>query len=129
MGSHGLAIWHIDDTVLTRNYWLPNEAQNWKEFRSEGGKKAGTGETHYGISLMQADGQWHLERIAYWGGDAADLYPGALGVTRFGNQTHPNSSSYYFWGGSAPKFGYSGITVDNITESKGVISANLFFAR
>ena len=58
--GHGLAIWHIDDTVLTRNYWRPNEAQNWKKFRSEGNQKAWTGETHYGISVIQADdnGTW-----------------------------------------------------------------------
>ncbi len=127
-GGHGLAIWHIDDTILTRNYWRPNEAQNWKEFRSEGNKRADNGETHYGISIIQADDQWHLERACWWGGDPADLYPGVLGVTRFGNDTHPNSSSYYFWPGSAPRFGYSGITVDNIVEVNGVITANLSFA-
>ena len=36
---HGLAIYHIDDVVLTRNYWRPNEAENWKEFRSEGWRR------------------------------------------------------------------------------------------
>jgi len=128
-GGHGLAIWHIDDTVLTRNYWRPNEAENWKKFRSEGWRKAWTGETHYGISVIQADDQWHLERAAWWGGDPADIYPGTLGVTRFGNDTHPNSSSYYFWRGSEPKYGLSGVTVDNIAERNGVITANLFFVR
>ena len=78
---------------------------------------------------MQADGQWHLERIAFWGGDPFDFYPGALGVTRFGNNTHPNSSSYYFWAGSTPKFGYSGVNVENSAETGGVITADLFFAR
>ena len=128
-GGHGLAIWHIDDTVLTRNYWRVNEAQNWKEFRSEGWKKAWTGETHYGISIIQADDQWHLERAVWSGGDAADLYPGALGVTRFGTDTRPNSSSYYFWPGSGPKYGLSGVTVNNITEVDGVITAELSYTR
>ena len=127
--GRGLAIWHIDDTVLTRNYWLPNEAENWKEFRSEGWRKADTGETHYGISVIQADDRWDLERIPFWSGDTGDLYPGALGVTRFGNDTHPNSSSYYFWPGSEPKYGLSGVTVDNIAEVNGVITAYLSFAR
>ena len=65
-----------------RNYWRPNEAQNWKEFRSEGWRKAWTGETHYGISIIQADDQWDLEHASYWihpGVDSSlsgDLYPG-----------------------------------------------------
>jgi M6 family metalloprotease-like protein len=127
-GGRGLAIWHIDDTVLTRNYWRPNEAENWKKFRSEGNRKAWTGETHYGISVIQADDQWHLEQMVNWGGDLADFFPGALGVTRFGDDTYPNSSSYYFWPGSEPRFGYSGVTVDNIEETDGgVIMADLFF--
>lgn len=123
---HGLAIWHIDDTVLNRNYWRCNEAENWKEFRSEGWRKAWTGESHYAISLMQADGLWALEH-GWSGGFAANLYPGPLGVTEFGNFTHPNSSSYYFWAGSAPRFGYSGIHVSNIEEAHSVITAQVGF--
>lgn len=122
-GPHGLAIYHVDDAVLTRNYGRPNEAENWKEFRSEGWRKAWTGETHYGIALVQADDQWHLEHY-YYGGFAADLYPGTLGVTTFGNGTRPNSSSYYFWAGSEPKFGFSGVTVRNIIETGTTINAD-----
>jgi M6 family metalloprotease-like protein len=123
---HGLAIFHIDDVVLSRNYWRPNEAENWKEFRSEGWRKAANGETHYGISIIQADDQWSLE-TGYSAGNGGDLYPGIYGVTSFGNYTFPNSSSYYFWGGSEPKFGYSGITVSNITETGTVVSADFSF--
>jgi hypothetical protein len=47
---HGLAIWHIDDVVLNRNYWRPNEAENWKEFRSEGWRKAWTPPWAYATS-------------------------------------------------------------------------------
>lgn len=126
-GVHGLAIYHVDDTVLTRNYWRPNEAENWKEFRSEGAEKAWTGETHYGISLIQADDQWHLEHGVYWTGLEGDLYPGTLGVREFSSFSKPNSSNYYFWGGSAPKFGYSGITVKNIQETPRIVSAELSF--
>jgi hypothetical protein len=54
----------------------------------------------------------------------------SFGVTTFGNDTHPNSSNYYFWAGSEPKFGYSGVTVSGITENgAGLVSANLSFAR
>jgi len=124
----GLAIYHVDDVVLSRNYWRPNEAENWKEFRSEGWKKAWTGETHYGISIIQADDRWDLERgrfTAFLG----DLYPGAGGVASFGSLTRPNSSSYYFWAGSAPKFGYSGVTAEDIAEDAGTITATLGFVR
>jgi hypothetical protein len=125
--GHGLAIWHIDDTVLSHWYVRPNEAENWKEFRSEGWRKAWNGETHYAISLIQADDRWDLERSLFAVGDPGDLYPSALGVTRFGSDTLPNSSSYYFWAGSEPKFGYSGVTVDSIAETEGIITADLSF--
>ena len=126
--THGLAIYHIDDTVLTRNYWRTDEAENWEEFRSLGWQKAWTGETHYGISLIQADDRWDLEHYIYSrAGFAGDLYPGPLSKTSFGNSTLPNSSSYYFWGGSDPKFGYSGVTVRNITETNGTITADFSF--
>jgi M6 family metalloprotease-like protein len=123
---HGLAIYHVDDGVFTRNYWFPNEAENWKEFRSEGWRKAWTGETHYGISLIQADDGWHLERFTNYG-DPGDLYPGTYGVGSFGNASAPNSSAYYFWSGNAPKFGFSGVTATNITEAAGNVSARLSF--
>ncbi len=133
-GTHGLAIYHVDDTVFTRNYWRPNEAENWKEFRSEGWRKAWTDETHYGISIVQADDQWHLEHAAfYWivpnesSSLSGDLYPGMYNITSFSSYTRPNSSNYYFWGDSEPKFGYSGVTVTNIAESSGVITAKMEF--
>lgn len=133
-GTHGLAIYHVDDTVFTRNYWRPNEAQNWKEFRSEGWRKAWTGETHYGISIIQADDQWDLEKaVFYWitpqvsSSLSGDLFPGSLGKTEFSSYTSPNSSNYYFWGGSEPKFGYSGVTVKNILENDGIITADFSF--
>jgi M6 family metalloprotease-like protein len=132
--THGLAIYHIDDTVLTRNYWRPNEAQNWKEFRSVGWQKAYTGESHYGISILQADDSWDLEHASYAmytpnvsSSLSGDLYPGSLGKTEFSSYTSPNSSNYYFWGGSDPKFGYSGVTVKNIAENNGVITADFSF--
>jgi M6 family metalloprotease-like protein len=133
-GTHGLAIYHVDDTVFTRNYWRPNEAQNWKEFRSEGARKAWTGETHYGISIIQADDRWDLERGVYIPPTnnvspslAGDLYPGLTNATEFSSYTFPNSSNYYFWGGSDPKFGYSGVTVKNIQEIDGIIWAEFSF--
>jgi immune inhibitor A len=133
--THGLAIYHIDDTVLTRNYWRPNEAENWKEFRSEGWRKADNGETHYGISIIQADDRWDLEHAFYaivtpnvYSSLSGDLYPGANNVTSFTSYTAPNSSTYYFWGGNNdPKYGYSGVTVTNIVENGGIVTAKMSF--
>ena len=121
-GTRGLAIYHVDETVFYRNFGRPNEAENWKEFRSEGWRKAWTGETHYAIALIQADDQWHLEHALYSNPTgnysptlAGDLFPGSLGKTEFSSYTYPNSSTYYFWGGNNdPKYGYSGVTVTSI---------------
>jgi M6 family metalloprotease-like protein len=133
-GTHGLAIYHVDDTVFTRNYWRPNEAENWKEFRSEGWRKAVNGESHYAISIIQADDQWDLEHaMFYWitlnesSSLSGDLYPGMYNVTSFTSYTTPNSSNYYFWGGSDSKYGYSGVTVTGIQEVGGVITATMKF--
>jgi hypothetical protein len=139
---HGMAVYHVDETVLYRSFYGCNDAENWKEFRSEGWRKAQNGETHYVISLIQADDRWDLENfdwkkfekltleemgeelIESWLGD---LYPGSLGITELSSYTKPNTSSYYFWGGSDPKFGYSGVTVTDIKETGGVVSANFSF--
>ncbi len=127
-GVHGLAVYHVDETVFVRNYWQPNEAENWKEYRSEGWRKADNGETHYAISLIQADDQWHLEHGTNVA-DSGDLYPGTFGVTSLSSYTQPNTSAYYFWKGATPKFGYSGLTITNIQETSGVITAELSIAR
>ena len=124
---HGLAIYHVDDTVFSRNFWAPNEAENWKESRSTGWRKAWTGETHYGISILQADDRWDLEH-GYNSGDTADLYPGSGNVTAVGDHTRPNTSSYYFWLGNEPRYGCSGITATNIREQGGIVSLRLSFA-
>jgi immune inhibitor A len=127
-GAHGLAVYHVDETVFARNYWYPNEAENWKEFRSEGARKAWTGETHYAISLIQADDKWDLEH-GFNVADSGDLYPTSLGISSLGSSTKPNTSTYYFWKGTAPKFGYSGATISNIQETASVITAKLSYTR
>lgn len=123
---HGMTVYHVDDCVFTLDYWLPNEAENWKEFRSEGWRKAPNGARHYAISVVQADDRWDLEHG--WNlGDPGDLYPGWYNVTRLGNTTRPNTSSYYFWLGNLPKYGYSGVTASDIKETGADISATLSF--
>jgi immune inhibitor A len=123
---HGLAVYHVDDNIFTLNYWLPNEAENWKEFRSLGWRKAPNGATHYAISVLQADDSWDLEHGRN-GGDPGDLYPGYRNVTRLGNKTLPNTSSYYFWLGNQPRYGYSGVTATNIKETGVNVTTTLSF--
>jgi immune inhibitor A len=120
---HGLAIYHIDDTVLNRNYWNANEAENWLEYRFTLGILAWNGERHYAVSIIQADDQWDLEH-GVWGDFLGDLYPGINAVTEFSSYTFPNSTSHYYWEGNEPRFGYSGVTVENILEEGWQISAN-----
>lgn len=102
-----------------------NEAENWKENRWGFFKKSPTGETHYALSIIQADDNWDLEHNGR--GDSSDLYPGTMNVTRFGGNTFPNSTTYYLYPEQKPMFGYSGVTVENISEVGGVITADLSF--
>jgi immune inhibitor A len=126
MPIHGMTVYHVDDCVFTLDYWLPNEAENWKEFRSTGWRKAPNGATHYAISVVQADDFWDLEH-GWNGGDPGDTYPGYWNATRLGNKTLPNTSSYYFWLGNQPRFGYSGVTASAIEETGQNVSATLSF--
>lgn len=124
--AHGLLVYHIDDTVLNRNYWRQSEAENWKEYRWLPWKKAWTGERHYGVSLIQADDLWTLERGLYGIDFGSQPYPGTLGVTSLTDDTFPNTTSYYFWTGSHPPFGYTHISITDISEDSGRISTTLW---
>jgi len=104
MGSnaHGLCVYHVDENVLARAFWLPNEAEC-----VSGGVYLGqtncdcasmppdsnNGEKWYGISVEQADGLYQLERNG--ANDWSDFYSSATGVTSFTPSTVPNTSSYY----------------------------------
>ena len=123
---HGMTVYHVDDNVFTLDYGRPNEAENWKEFRSQGWRKAPNGATHYAISVIQADDVWDLEHGWNYG-DPGDTYPGYWNVTRLGNKTLPNTSSYYFWLGNLPRFGYSGVTASNIEETGTNVTATFSF--
>lgn len=83
----GLAIWHIDELGNNENQGM-------------------TPNSHYECSLVQADGEFDLERAEFGGeyGDAKDLY--AAG-SRFGDATKPNSR---WWNGSS-----SGLDISKIT--------------
>ena len=104
--AHGMCIYHVDENVLARTYWLPNEA----ECVSSGVYRGQTNcncdalppnpnnnERWYGISVEQADGAYDLERG--YGSGWTDFYSSATGVTSFTPSTTPNTSSYYRYGG------------------------------
>ena len=87
----GLAIWHIDELGDNENQgMMPN--------------------SHYECSLVQADGEFDLERGEGGGhyGEAKDLYY-AGGNTHFGESTNPSSR---WWNGTS-----SGLDISNISES------------
>jgi len=89
-GIYGVAIYHIDDNVLARNFWRADEAPaiSQKTQWNMSVDKA-NGEWHYGISILQADGQWDLERgTTYYGPN--DLYKAGQSFTP---KTYPASSS------------------------------------
>jgi hypothetical protein len=127
---HGLAVWHVDEDVLMRNFHRPNEAQSYSwNNRGSKGKDNTTGETHYGISVVQADSRYDMERYIN-NGDAGDLFPGNLGVTRLGYEMkdNPNTLSYYVWGNDVHSV--TGISVENIMENAdGSVSCTVCFAR
>jgi len=115
---HGLLVYHVDDNVLHRNFWRPNEGQNANPNRTaKNPVDVSTNEWHYGVGLVQADGQFALEQ-GLSTGDAGDVYPGIANRTELIFSKSFYSGSYY---NHAPLFG-----VRNITEANGVISAQFF---
>ncbi len=100
--AHGLCIYHVDENVLARSFWRPNEAECVSGGVYSGQKNCdcdtlpanpSNGEKWYGISVEQADGLYQLEL----GGNSGwtDFYSSATGVASFTPGTVPNTSSYY----------------------------------
>lgn len=122
--THGLAVYHIVNDILARNFRRPNEAQNWdSNHRSSKFKDADTGENHYGISLIQADGKYDMERYNN-DGDSGDLFPGKMGVTSLGSSFKEkiNTLSLYRWN---TKNNETGIQIKNIVEKDGVVTCDV----
>jgi M6 family metalloprotease-like protein len=124
---HGLVVYHVDETVLMRNFNRPNEAANW-DWNNRGAnyQDSSTGENHYGIAVVQADGKWDMEKYVN-DGDSGDAFPGTGKVTALtpNVKSSINTTSYYMWGTDSRS--YTGITIDNIVEKNGVITARVYF--
>jgi M6 family metalloprotease-like protein len=84
----GLAIWHIDE-----------DGDNSREQM--------TPDSHYELSLEQADGLFELERSPSENGDGSDLYDGPS--ASFGDNTVPSSK---WWNGTS-----SNLRIDQISAS------------
>jgi M6 family metalloprotease-like protein len=124
---HGLVVYHVDENVLMRNFHRPNEAANWDwNNRGKNYKDPETGENHYGIQVVQADGDWDMEKYIN-DGDSSDPFPGTAKVDTLNAnvKSNPNTVSYYKWGSDSR--GYTGISIENIVEEDGVITCEVSF--
>jgi immune inhibitor A len=106
----GLAIWHIDEGMASLNN-LDNS--------QECAAPSDCSNTHYRVSLVQADGEWDLE-LNYNSGDSGDLFPGSTGNTGFGLMSDPASDLF---DGSS-----SHVDVTDIIQDGTTITASLGLA-
>jgi immune inhibitor A len=100
--AHGLCIYHVDENVMARTFWRPNEAECVSGGVYRGLRNCdcdtlsanpSNGEKWYGISVEQADGLYQLELNGNSG--SSDFYSNVTGVTSFTPTTVPNTTSYY----------------------------------
>ena len=129
---HGLAVYHIVNDILVRSFSRPNEAANWDTNHT--GKSSvkqftvKNGEYHYGISLMQADGNYDMEK-GINDGDSDDLFPGKNKVTSISSKGNAkvNTTSLYKW---STKSTETGIVIQNIKENAdGTVTCNVVFTK
>ncbi len=101
--AHGLVIYHVDENVMDRTFWRPNEAECVDSGTYQGETNCdcaalppnpSNGEKWYGISVEQADGLYSLE-LGTSGGYWQDFYSSVTLMTAFDDTSSPNSSSYY----------------------------------
>lgn len=128
---HGLAVYQIVEDILVRNFHRPNEAQNWDTNHTGNSfKDKATGEHHYAISLIQADGNYSMEK-GLNDGDAGDLFPGRNNVTSISYKSNQpiNTTSVYKWDttGAGTE---TGIVIENIIENTdGTITCDVIFTK
>lgn len=130
--AHGLVAWHVDENVLSLYQtagFRPNNVENWmnKRFQFNQSQTASNGDvvTHYGLSILQADGKYELEKNVNRG-NAGDFFKTGSKLTPVSGNVH--TGSYYFWKGYSSTPAYSGIHVTDITENAdGSITAKFFY--
>jgi immune inhibitor A len=131
--SHGLMAWHVDENIIELYQsagFRPNNVENWmnKRFQYNQSETAsdGTVVTHYGLSVLQADGKYDLEKYVNRG-DAGDFFKTGSKLTP--NSSNVHTGSYYFWKGYGSTPADSGIHVTDIVENEdGSISAKFYYS-
>ncbi|HHT9114734.1 MAG TPA: M6 family metalloprotease domain-containing protein [Candidatus Wunengus sp. YC65] len=106
----GLLIWHIDGNTITSKS-LANEVND-----SECYSPSDCSANHYGVALIQADGQWNLEKKVNQG-DVGDPYPGSANNKSFTDSSSPNSKLY--------NGNKSNVCITNISASGTTMTATL----
>ena len=101
--SKGLLAWHVDENIINLYQtagFRPNNVENWmnKRFQFNQSQTAsnGTEVTHYGLSVLQADGLYELEKNINRG-NAGDFFKTGSKITPVSGNVH--TGSYYFWKG------------------------------
>jgi hypothetical protein len=110
----GLLIWHIDGNVISNR--MEMNSVNDSECHPGG---PSCNKQHFGVALIQADGNWGLEKGDDMG-EEGDPYPGSTNKRSFTNSTSPNSK---FYNGSA-----SGVSVTDISDSGETMTATLSYS-
>ena len=86
----------------------------------------GTEVTHYGLSVLQADGLYELEKNLNRG-NAGDFFKTGAKITP--NSSNVHTGSYYFWKGYSSTPANSGIHVTDIKENAdGSITAKFYYS-
>src|SRR3990172_4285305 len=109
----GLLVWHIDGNTIA-NKSSTNEVNN-----SECYPPSNCISNHYGVALIQADGNWDLEKNINEG-DVGDPYPGSQNKTSFTDTSSPGSKLY----SNLP----SSVSITNISASGSTMTATLYAA-
>ncbi|RLQ83846.1 M6 family metalloprotease domain-containing protein [Planomicrobium sp. Y74] len=130
--AHGLLAWHVDENIINLYQtagFRPNNVENWmnKRFQYNQFQTAadGTKVTHYGLSVLQADGKYDLEKNLNRG-DAADFFKSGDEITPVSSNVH--TGSYYFWKEQNAAPADTGIHVTDIVENEdGSITAKFFY--
>nr|WP_239454070.1 M6 family metalloprotease domain-containing protein [Bacillus suaedaesalsae] len=131
--ANGLLAWHVDENIIELYQsagFRPNNVENWmnKRFQFNQSQTAsdGTEVTHYGLSVVQADGNYDLEKYVNRG-DAGDFFKTGDKLTPVSGNVH--TGSYYFWKGNSATPADSGIHVTDIVENEdGSITAKFYYS-
>ncbi|GGA92835.1 M6 family metalloprotease domain-containing protein [Ornithinibacillus halotolerans] len=132
--SHGLVAWHVDENIINLSQTVGfrvNNVENWKNKRFQYNQSEvaadGTVVTHYGLSVLQADGKYDLEKYVNRG-DSGDFFKTGSELTPNSGKVH--TGSYYFWKGYNNTPANSGIHVTDITENEdGSITAKFYYGK